>query len=482
MHLPLEIRFDPPTKAGLGTAARAIAAAAAATLLVGASTVVVPAKLAGTARPQESATGLLRVASVPAGALIEHGGHVVGRTPTILTLPVGEHHITLRSDMFSVATYQVGIEAGETGSLNAELWLESAAARPIRPPLPGAMVTNASFLSGGDVALLLALPSSTERQMWVIARNGQPARVGPARADGPLAISVDGLRVAYLAPGQGSRTVGRRLEELWVSDRSGGHAERVWVLPASRTDEALTDLAWAPTAQHLIFISRQQTSFGGTQSRLLWLTVGEAEPREMFVLPGDVVPGSFSWSPGGDHVAFLLRTPQATSLCLLRTADSEFRYLGDVRRTDASALPFPPIGWAPDGGRLVYAALTTTRAPTGWWQFGGGVRSALYVADLSSPQPQPLGKAEGHFPAWRADGAVVVLSQPKGNGPLVVGLVDAQGGTGTLSTLPIDPGAGYAARWDLAHAQALIAIRNSSPIGGPRTDYWLVRFRPEPQP
>jgi hypothetical protein len=251
------------------------------------------------------------------------------------------------------------------------------------------------------------------------------------------------------------------------------------VLSASRKDEALADLAWAPNAQRLLLVSRQQVSVGATGIRLLWLAVGQREPTELLTLPGDIVPGSYAWSPNGDHVAFLLRTQHATSLVLLRTADGDFRYLGDVRRTDSITLPFPPVGWAPDGGRLVFAALTATRASSNWWQFGEGARSGLYVADLTSPQPQPLGKAEGQSPVWRGDGGVAALTQQKSNGPIVVRLVDAVGRMSELSTLPFGPGAAYAARWDLAHAQALIASRSST-ANGPRTDYWLVRFRNEP--
>ena len=59
------------------------------------------------------------------------------------------------------------------------------------------------------------------------------------------------------------------------------------------------------------------------------------------------------------------------------------------------------------------------------------------------------------------------------NAPLGVELVDLQGGISSLSTLPLSPGDVYAARWDLAHSQALIAVRSPANANGPRTDYWL---------
>lgn len=480
MQLPLEILLEPP-RLGLRTAAKIVGGAATVAVIVGIAGAVAVAKVGFTARPHDTGTGTLQVASVPSGALIEEGGRDLGRTPTPLSLPAGEHRIGVRADGYSASTYQVDIAAGETVALNAELWLQTAAGQQLRSPLPGATIANAAFLSNGDVALLLTLPSSTERQLWVIARNGQPERVGPARADGPLAISSDGTRVAYLAPGQGSRSIGGRLEEVWISGRSGSQAKREWVLPASRKDDALIDVAWAPDGRHLLLMSRQQSSVGGTQTHLLWLAIGQAEPTAILTLPGDVVPGSYEWGPSGERVAFLVRTQQATSLCVLRTVDGGFRYLGDVRRNDSTALPFSPVGWAPDGSRFVYAALTTTRTSNSWWLFGDGTRNALYVADLASPQPEPLGKAEGQSPAWRGDGGVVALAQPKANGPLAVRLVDAHGGTSLLSSLPFAPGTAYAARWDQAHAQALIATRNSTTSSGTRTDFWLARFLQEPE-
>jgi len=481
MQFPLEILFEPP-RIDLRTAVKIVGGMATVAVIVGIAGAVAIGKLAFTTHPQDAGPATLRVASVPSGAVIEEGGRELGNTPALLSLAAGERRIAVRADGYSSTAYQINLAAGETVALNVELWLHAASGQQLRSPLPGATIANAVFLAKGDVALLLALPSSTERQLWVIARNGQPERVGPARADGPLAISSDGTRVAYLAPGQGSRSIGARLEEVWVSRRSGGQAKREWILPASRKDEALVDVAWAPDSQHLLLVSRQQSSVGGTQSHLLWLTIGQAEPTEILALPGDVVPGSYEWAPGGEHVAFLVRTQQATSLCVLRTGVGDFRYLGDVRRHDSTALPFSPVGWAPDGGRLVYAALTATRTSNSWWLFGDRTRTALSLADLASLRPQPLGKVEGQSPAWRTDDGVVALAQPKANGPLAVRLVDSQGGTGVLSTLPLGPGAAYAARWDLTHAQALIASRISTTTSGPRTDFWLVRFRQEPEP
>ena len=46
-----------------------------------------------------------------------------------------------------------------------------------------------------------------------------------------------------------------------------------------------------------------------------------------------------------------------------------------------------------------------------------------------------------------------------------------------LGELPLQPGSAYAARWDLAHAQALVAIRGATGLERGQAEYWLVRYR-----
>ncbi len=84
----------------------------------------------------------------------------------------------------------------------------------------------------------------------------------------------------------------------------------------------------------------------------------------------------------------------------------------------------------------------------------------------------------GQSPAWRTDGSLVALTRPKSDGPLVLRSVDARGTTHDLGSLPVTAAA-YAARWDIAHAQALVAVRADASLGASRPDYWLVRFGPE---
>jgi hypothetical protein len=45
--------------------------------------------------------------------------------------------------------------------------------------------------------------------------------------------------------------------------------------------------------------------------------------------------------------------------------------------------------------------------------------------------------------------------------------------------MPFKAGPTYAARWDVAHAQAIVAVRGTATTGANGPEYWLVRYRPE---
>ena len=48
-----------------------------------------------------------------------------------------------------------------------------------------------------------------------------------------------------------------------------------------------------------------------------------------------------------------------------------------------------------------------------------------------------------------------------------------------VAELPIRTGAAFAARWDAAHAQAIVAVPSAAGLGASQPEFWLVRFRPE---
>ncbi|HEY3081070.1 MAG TPA: hypothetical protein VGM69_14350 [Chloroflexota bacterium] len=362
----------------------------------------------------------------------------------------------------------------EGAALHAELWRRTPRLSRLRPAFPGATITGGDFLGDGRVALTVALPAGDERQLWLRDPSGGLERVGPPDATGPAAIRPDGGRVAYLARRAGPGAVGlsARLDELRIARAGEATSEQRWrLLPA---DEQLTDLGWAPDGTALLLVSTQRPAGGGLRSRLLLLGADGGEPHELVALPGEVVPGSYAWSPDGGRVAFLAQAGGLTALCLADVRGS-FRYLADVSRDDPSPLPFPPVAWSPDGSRLLYAAPTLERPSRSGWLFGPAPTIALYGVDATRPAGQPLGEAEGQSPAWRRDGTIVALGR-SGDGPIMLRSVGSDGATRDVGEIGLTPSAVYVARWDTAHAQALIAMRASASLGAIRPEFWLARF------
>jgi hypothetical protein len=47
--------------------------------------------------------------------------------------------------------------------------------------------------------------------------------------------------------------------------------------------------------------------------------------------------------------------------------------------------------------------------------------------------------------------------------------------------LPLKAPGVFGARWDTAHARAIVALRAAAAFGASRAEYWLVRFDGEPE-
>lgn len=468
MQFPFTVVVQPPSRAGLRRLLRAWWPwALAGALLAAAAAYAFVWAPAHSIEPGSGAS--LQVESVPDGASVEIDGRTRGRTPASLTLAPGAHTVRLRRDGYADVTHSLTVRAGEAVAVTAQLWLRSPQVQRLRPTFPGATISAAGFLRDGRVALIVALPPGDERQAWLVDGRGGTRRVGPPEAHGGLAISPDGEQVAYLAQGQGGR-----LDEVWLT-RDGSRGARRYAVPTG--DERLVDLTWAPDGRHLLVVSQQPLAGGGQRTRLRWLDTAAGEARELVELPSEVVPGSYGWSPGGDAVAFLARAGQLTALCLVRTTDDTFQYLADLSRDDPSPLPFPPVAWSPDGRRLLYAAPNQDRAASSGWLFGAKPPVVLFLAEAAQPLGQPWG-VEGQAPAWRHDGGALALGRGQGSA-LVLRAVAPGQEPRDLAEVPVRIGSAFAARWDVAHAQLLVATNGSAASGTSQPEYWLVRFRPE---
>ena len=481
MQLPFTFAVEVPSRARLRRAARRRWIwIAVITVLAGTAAAV--AAYVQFKRSEAVGEATLRVSSDPSGALVEIGGRRLGRTPVELRLAAGDHRVTLHRDGYADAISSASLDSGGRADLHADLWLWTPQAQLLRPTLPGATIAGATFLADGRIALTVSLPPDDERQTWLLDDDGGMRRLGPTEARGPLAIALDGGRVAYAARGQDdeSGSAGVRPDEVWIAPADGDRGSRAYVLTTEMRDERLVDLSWAPDNRHLFLVTRYQLAGGGYRTRLLWLDAATRQVDKIANIPSEVVPGSYGWSPTGEHVAFLARSGQTTALCLVRTDGTEIRYLADLYQDDASPLAFPPVAWSSDGSRMLYAApeQSPSNAQAGWL-WGAQSAPALFEVRVSRPQEQRVSTVEGQSPTWRDDGSIVMLARPKFGGPLTLRSVETDGSVHDLGELPVKAGPTYAARWDVAHAQAIVAVRSAASTGANRPDYWLVRYRPE---
>jgi hypothetical protein len=475
VQFPFVVVVEPPTLAELRQAARS-RWALAAFLGIAAAALAASAFSSMDARPMGTSGAALQIGSMPAGATAVVDGQERGRTPLAIPIRAGEHRVTLRLDGYADATRAVNIQSGETAAVQAELWLRSPQVERLRPTYPGARIADASFLNDGRLAIVAALPPGDEQQLWVADPAGRFSRSGPHDARGVLALSPGGDRVAYLAPGQG-RSDSEGLRDVWVSGTAGEQGERRYPLPADRRDERVLDLSWSPDGRQLLVISRKQLPGVGQRTRLLLLDVLSGETRELASLPSEVIPASCSWGPTGEWIALLTRSDRLTSLCLVGTG-GEFRYLADLAREDAGTLSFPPLAWYSDGRRVLYAAPTQDRSSSPGWPPSSKPSNGLFVTEPLGAATERLGSAVGYSPAWRGDGSMVAFARA-GNGTVSLHLVNPSGEPQELAQLPVKAGASFAARWDVARGQAILAVRGAANTVPGQVECWLVRFRPE---
>ena len=188
------------------------------------------------------------------------------------------------------------------GPASAEPWLATPLLQRLHPPLPGALVEDARFLEGGELALTVRFPPDPGREAWVLELpapetpgGGSLRRLGPPEGAPALAVAPAGDRVAYLARGAppaggaprgapGAALGAPLPDEVWVSTRPGDPGERIFTLPPDAAPERLADLSWSPDGRHLLVLSQRPLPTGARRARLLWLDAGP--PTHLQALPG----------------------------------------------------------------------------------------------------------------------------------------------------------------------------------------------------
>ena len=452
--------------------------------LVIAGTALVIALLIGGAahwitRGKSSAVGtaVVHVASEPlATAYVD--GNKRGVTPLDLSLPAGPHQLSLIASNYLPRTTYLSVSEGERSAVDLPLWLRQPPLRALKPPFPGAALKDANFTASGDIALTVALPDGRQ-QLWLTDSRGDSRQIGPTASR--IALAADGIHYAYLAPAsdKSASSAVSPLDALWVGD-ADAPAQVRYSLDGNTADRKLSDVTWASNAGYLVLAVQVQTS-GHHWTELLEIA-SDGRSQQLASFPSDVIVGSFTWSPGGEELAFLARTDNSTSLCLINVPGRTLRYVADLKPPDGGdPLPVTPMSWSPQGQRLYSAVAPGASVSRGWLLGSTGPGSALFLLPSQGVGRQ-AGAADEQYPAWLDNRTVLAVRRPASDKPLVIDSVDALSGhSQPVGQLDAPAGADYAVRWDAARARAIVAVRRSSTIGA-GLDFGWVNFRPADQP
>ena len=489
MELPFTVVFEPPSRRELRALLRMRGqwvAGGIVALAIGAAYV-----LASVARA-DSVAGMavapLQVTSHPAGAEVWVDGQQRGWSPLALSVSPGPHSLALKRPQALDQQYAVNVSS-EGAALEAVLWRRQPQVSHLRPALPGAVLADARLLSDGDLGLSIGLPPGDQLEAWRLdPRSGALDQLLPAVAGKRLVFAADGRHLAYLGPDVGPLPGGPG--RTYAASGQPPPAAVVWLVslehdqsaaivgwrPPLEPAERLIDISWSPDARRVLVVSA--LSLGGDQAlSRAWLVDADGQAaRAVLSLPSQVAPGTEAWSPNGAYIAFVAHAGQLNALCLL-DSDGGFRYVADLDTSSTAPLEFPSATWSADGQRLLFVAPHQHVPGSAFDWLAHDPQHSLYVA--APDQPLPIGMADTRLDqvAWREDGQVLGLWRGAADTPLHIRLSDPGGGGGgdrDLLTLPLQAGAQYAASWDLARAELVVATRASGGGGSPQ--FWLVRL------
>ncbi len=250
-------------------------------------------------------------------------------------------------------------------------------------------------------------------------------------------LSPDGRHVAYVV--ESINLSGNTTDtDVWVAPADGSGARRLTTSPKKDRSPR-----WSPDGQRLAFISERE---GAPQLFLLSPFGGEAE--QLTTAKSGVI--DFRWAPDGRRIAFV--SPQApteeeekrvkggddavtvdlnlkhTRLWLITVATKEAREL--VAREFDVLDP----QWSPDGSRIAFQSVPSTRADDNH-------RSDIWVVDVASGAPKRITENQGadNAPRWSPDGGTIAFLTRSATAPMIsqtqLAVIPAQGGAPrTLNT------------------------------------------------
>ncbi len=478
MDLPIEIDFDPPSRADMQRWLRALRSwrgllgVAIATGVIGGGAWL----YRHFSTPETASLGAVSVSTTPADALLSIDGRPRGRTPAGVSLPAGRHTVSLALPGYAAVRLPVDVHARHEISISRELWPAGVSLLQVRPPLPGAHIDATSFQDDGSLALDVEL-STDEHELWLLDRQGNYRQPGPS-VHGAIALSSDGQELAWVdSQTTGALSYATR-NAVWLSDADGGNRRLAFALAGDQSTSQITGLAWAPGSHRLLAIADDQGAGGGGRSRLIVIS-DDRPPRQVVAMPATVIGGSETWSPDGRQVAFLAKSGSVTSSCLLTLEDGSFRYLADTGGT-SDQLPVAEVAWAPDNSRVFFAAEEAGQSAVALWPFAGSPAARLYATAAAGGPISQFASAGLRSPIALGDGTLLGFARGKG-GSVVLESLGPAGSSEPVTNLGLQRER-FAARWDADRHQAVLVANGTSNDGSDRLETWLVRFTPGGQP
>jgi hypothetical protein len=404
----------------------------------------------------------------PAGAVVLADGLALATTPAAVAMP-SAGRVVLRHD-----GYLDSVLLGANDRLDVPLW-RAPTSQAVRSPLPGGQIVGVDVLADGGVVLDVTVPTApTERQAWVFdPATAGARRIGPSvlagAAPAGVAMAPDGAHAVSLLRGATSPADLVPLPDTLLVDGPDGHHAFVPDGVLARGERVL-DLTWAPTGRKALLLSQRPVT-GGSRFRLRRVDA-DGSAHDLVDLPVEPVEASWAWSPGGEGVAFLVRTAAPT----LATLDLTTGALRSVTELPNDVVPglgaLAPAAWRADGSLLFAAPIaqdasggTPTPMPPSLLGSAGGqpkrdVASGLYELPANQASGQRLGASCGLLaaPAVLADGTVVQLARDGSDGTLLLRTLDGQGNALTEQRLGLEVPPQLGVRWDLAHGRAIVLV------------------------
>ena len=188
--------------------------------------------------------------------------------------------------------------------------------------------------------------------------------------------------------------------DIWLTDRSGAHPERLTVHASASGPHFSPDGLWiAYTA-----------TYAGNADVYVIPTAG-GQPRRLTWHPArDEVDG---WSPDGKRILFA--SPRAIANNRSNQL-YEIPLAGGFERKVMEAVAWE-ASWSPDGTRLAYRPYRTAyEGPSGWRRYRGGTTTPIWILNPTSGvwEQVPHENATDRAPAWAGDEVIFISDRSDG--------------------------------------------------------------------